>query len=384
MLSQPVDESLEEGNHEKPRPHSAAHQALQALFQDMLDAASTTSDPDDGNFVVSPRELCRTLGINVLEQQDSQEFWKLLLPALDVPRLTDLYQGAYQDYLIALDGSGREKRREEPFLDLSLDVAGNDGESKVGGGSVESALTALFQTPERLSASEGNGWRPSKGDAPIDAHKGSLLTAAGLPPILQLHLKRFHYDWSTGVTTKLNHPFAFPVELDLASLCEGKKEEGGNVDPSRTWYDLQAIVVHAGNYGSGHYYSYVRPDVRSEAWYRFNDHVVEPVSYAEVYRDACGGQVSADQLSDESSPPPPPPPLNALDGPFKRFPRNLFQRLQSLWVHRSSVEPYGYGGRTSNAYVLQYVRRSDVPSLYDDTTEMAPRGASERAGLLPQ
>jgi hypothetical protein len=72
---------------------------------------------------VSPLQLCRILEIPVMEQQDSQEFWKLLLPALQLPSLVDLYQGAYEDYITAVDGSGRERRREEPFLDLSLEVS---------------------------------------------------------------------------------------------------------------------------------------------------------------------------------------------------------------------------------------------------------------------
>ena len=55
-------------------------------------------------------------------QQDSQEFWKLLLPAVGLRQLSDLYKGEYEDYISAIDGSGREKRRSEVFLDLSLDV----------------------------------------------------------------------------------------------------------------------------------------------------------------------------------------------------------------------------------------------------------------------
>ena len=58
-----------------------------------------------------------------MEQQDSQEFWKLLLPALEIESVSDLYKGSFEDYIKALDGSERERRREELFLDLSLDVA---------------------------------------------------------------------------------------------------------------------------------------------------------------------------------------------------------------------------------------------------------------------
>jgi hypothetical protein len=35
----------------------------------------------------------------------------------------DLYQGSFEDYIKATDGSNRERRAEEPFLDLSLDAS---------------------------------------------------------------------------------------------------------------------------------------------------------------------------------------------------------------------------------------------------------------------
>jgi ubiquitin C-terminal hydrolase len=98
------------------KPEKEALIALQEVFEEMVQAGSKKSMP------VIPRSFCRRLGIPVLEQQDSQEFWKLLLPATGLEALTDLYKGSFEDYITALDGSGREKRREELFLDLSLDV----------------------------------------------------------------------------------------------------------------------------------------------------------------------------------------------------------------------------------------------------------------------
>ena len=92
---------------------SVALQSLQQVF-------STISS--DYNQPGTTRALCNSLGINVWAQQDSQEFWKLLLPQLDLSPLMDLYQGCFEDYIIAQDGSDRERRREELFLDLSLEV----------------------------------------------------------------------------------------------------------------------------------------------------------------------------------------------------------------------------------------------------------------------
>jgi Ubiquitin carboxyl-terminal hydrolase len=307
----------------------------------------------------SPASFCRALGIRVLEQQDSQEFWKLLLPAVHLQSLTDLYQGAFEDYIVALDGSGRERRREEAFLDLSLDVhpaSGSEGDGSII--SIADGLQSLFGKPELLSASEGNGWRPDKGGNAVDAHKGSTLMAQGLPPVLQLHLKRFQYDWNTDTTRKINDPVSFPLTLDLRDLCQNNKEETSTDststdDDGSLTYDLQAIVVHAGEYGSGHYYAYVRPDVRQDTWYRFNDHIVDAVTFSEVYADARGGKAPIESAiqADENK------------APSKR--PGWFGRLWGRVGRASCKDPYGYGGRTSNAYVLQYVKRSDVPMLYD-------------------
>ena len=111
------------------------------------------------------------------------------------------------------------------------------------------------------------------------------MVAKGLPPILQFHLKRFNYDWQTDTTTKLNNRFTFPKSIDLAPVCIDVKEE----DP-QSEYKLQAVVIHMGEYGVGHYYAYVRPDIESNKWYRFNDDIVDEVTYKDVTLDAFGGQ----------------------------------------------------------------------------------------------
>lgn len=332
--TKPSVASDDEGPDSVPMPdsesESSALQGLRSLFREM----------DQSPFPVAPSMLCRMLGINVYEQQDSQEFWKLLLPAINIPTLTDLYQGAYIDYIVALDGSNREKRQEETFLDLSLDVQDTE--------SLEKALERLFGAPELLSAAQGNGWRPEKGNDMVDANKGSMLTSYGLPCILQFHLKRFQFDWETETTRKLNDPFRFPLKLELGFICKND-ETNDTQDSSSLVYDLQGIVVHVGEYGTGHYYAYVRTDITSERWYRFNDHQVDCVSWDEVINDA------GNMVNDSSRG------LKAGNGLFSRIRRVLFPPSGS----------HGYGGPTSNAYVLQYVRRSDVPMLYSSDTRYA-------------
>lgn len=206
-------------------------------------------------------------------------------------------------------------------------------------------MKETFGKPEILKVSEGNGWRPEKGAAKVDAHKGSSLLVNGLPTILQFHFKRFTYDWQTDKMTKLNTPFEFPVELDLFGVAKDVEAQEGK-DKLGTQYDLQSIVVHVGEYGMGHYYAYIRPDITGNVWYRFNDDIVEEVTLEEVLRDAFGGKGAA--------------------SPGNESNHFLGRLISSVRNGIRSRDPCGFGGRTGNAYVVQYVRRSDIPKLYAD------------------
>ena len=119
MLSSSADANDDDESVEVDREETTeAALALKEVFENMIEAAT-----NQGSLPYMPRSFCARLGIPPMVQQDSQEFWKLLLPAAGVEELSDLYKGVYEDYISAIDGSGREKRRDEVFLDLSLDVA---------------------------------------------------------------------------------------------------------------------------------------------------------------------------------------------------------------------------------------------------------------------
>ena len=320
---------------------SPALLALACVFADMAAAAVPTGS--HGKLAaVSPIVLTRTLGIPVYEQQDSQEFWKLLLPALNVAHLTDLYQGSFQDYICAQDGSGRQRVREETFLDISLNVR--------DGGSVQDSLAETFGEPELLRVSEGNGWRPAKGEDKVDALKGSRLLAQGLPAILQLHLKRFNYDWNRDLMEKSNVPFSFEPQLDLGPLCyTADKDDSTEKDNKQSiLYDLQGVVIHVGEYNAGHYYAYIRPNLDSDTWFRINDDEIDQVTWEDVITDAIGGMAKTNKGSRTKD-----------DKPRRGF---LGRVLGALG--KKGGGSYGFGGSTSNAYVLQYVKRSERNRLY--------------------
>ena len=109
--------SSDQQQQQQQDPPSEAAVAIKELLDGMVKSAEENSP------AYYPRSFCVRLGIPPMVQQDSQEFWKLLLPAVGSEKLSDLYKGVYVDYISALDGSGRERRRDEIFLDLSLDVS---------------------------------------------------------------------------------------------------------------------------------------------------------------------------------------------------------------------------------------------------------------------
>jgi ubiquitin carboxyl-terminal hydrolase 7 len=155
----------------------------------------------------------------------------------------------------------------------------------------------------------------------------------------QLHLKRFNYDWQIDTTTKLNSRFSFPDILDLSSICSKIQKEQHDL----AVYNLQSVVVHVGEYGAGHYYAYVRRDFRSDVWYRFNDDIVEEVSFKEVVEDAFGGR---------------------SEGAAPSSKRGFLGRIQNLFPGGRGT--HGFGGSSSTAYVVQYVRQCDIPMLYQE------------------
>lgn len=124
----------------------------------------------------------------------------------------------------------------------------------------------------------------------------------------------------------------------------------------------------------GHYYSYVRPDIQQNKWYRFDDEFVTPVEFSDVIADAYGGSRKArrkrarsdsfENINDSVS-------IKRRRGPlqlvFSLF--GMFLRVPKMIVSSPSGGGgggFGYGGRASSAYMIQYVRRSDIPTLYGE------------------
>uniref|UniRef100_A0A4W3J4T1 Ubiquitin carboxyl-terminal hydrolase n=1 Tax=Callorhinchus milii TaxID=7868 RepID=A0A4W3J4T1_CALMI len=85
-----------------------------------------------------------------------------------------------------------------------------------------------------------------------NARKQMLITA--VPPVLNLHLKRFH---QAGLSLrKVNRHVDFPLVLDLAPFCSSNCKNVG--EGNQVLYSLYGIVEHCGSMRGGHYIAYVK------------------------------------------------------------------------------------------------------------------------------
>uniref|UniRef100_A0A7N6C0N4 Ubiquitin carboxyl-terminal hydrolase n=1 Tax=Anabas testudineus TaxID=64144 RepID=A0A7N6C0N4_ANATE len=84
------------------------------------------------------------------------------------------------------------------------------------------------------------------------ARKQMLISC--LPPVITLHLKRFH---QAGMNLrKVNRHVDFPLTLDLAPFCSASCKNLAAEE--RVLYSLYGIVEHSGSMRGGHYAAYVK------------------------------------------------------------------------------------------------------------------------------
>uniref|UniRef100_A0A671VU82 Ubiquitin carboxyl-terminal hydrolase n=1 Tax=Sparus aurata TaxID=8175 RepID=A0A671VU82_SPAAU len=105
---------------------------------------------------------------------------------------------------------------------------------------------------KQLRKSSSSGKNLKDGQIYTSARKQMLISS--LPPVITLHLKRFH---QAGMNLrKVNRHVDFPLILDLAPFCSAscKNLAAGE----RVLYSLYGIVEHSGSMRGGHYTAYVK------------------------------------------------------------------------------------------------------------------------------
>jgi len=229
---------------------------------------------------VNCRELMKSFGwdtVDAFTQHDAQELNRILCDRLEEQMkgtpmdgsIKRLFEGEMENYIECIDVDYKS-RRNETFYDIQLNIKSERG---IELRSIEESLRE-FTAEEIL---EGDNAYEAEGHGKQRAKKGIRFLT--FPPVLNLQLKRFHFDLEKMDMVKLNTKFEFHKKLDLSSFA-----------PGAGTYILHAVVVHSGDVNSGHYYAFIKPDLTGQkGWFKFDDDTVTPCSEYAAVEDNYGG-----------------------------------------------------------------------------------------------
>ncbi|KAL1613183.1 hypothetical protein SLS60_001415 [Paraconiothyrium brasiliense] len=101
-----------------------------------------------------------------------------------------------------------------------------------------------------------------------------------LPPVLILHLKRFHYDVSGP--QKIWKKIGYPLELDIPKEVFPPHKRGGFGARGSPRYRLTAVVYHHGKNASGGHYTVDLRRQEGREWIRMDDTVIRRIRAEDV------------------------------------------------------------------------------------------------------
>ncbi|EGR33307.1 ubiquitin, putative [Ichthyophthirius multifiliis] len=234
------------------------------------------------NFICSIRSYDGE-PINVLVQQDVNEFFHLLTDKIDnefkntnnKQMLQTLIGGTLCNQLISLESEYPYCAETfEPFLTISLDIQNCSN--------IEQAMDA-FVKGDTLEGS--NKYYCENYGRKLKAQKKVYVNQ--LSNNLIITLKRFEFDYQLMQKKKINDYFEFTLSLNISKWAFQNEEQ--QVDPNYYQYDLVGILVHSGTAESGHYYSYIM-NREDKNWYEFNDTQVTEFNINKLKEECFGGQ----------------------------------------------------------------------------------------------
>jgi len=299
---------------EDESPTESVSLALQRVFYHL----QTSDQP------VATNELTKSFGWKSLEtfkHHDVQEFNRILQDKLEKKMkgtqadgtIPKLFTGKMKTYLKCVNVNYTSSKVEE-FNDISLDVKGMKN------------LRESFQYYMLEETMDGENKYHTEDFGLQDAKKG--INFVSFPPVLHLHLKRFEYDAERDASVKINDRHEFPFEIDLEEFLDE------TADKSQSWvYKLTGVLVHSGDLHGGHYWALIKPE-KDGRWLKYDDDRVTPVTDREVLEENYGGE-----------------PLN---GTVPITQRNQIRTMK----------------RFTNAYMLVYVRATEMDSILSPFTEI--------------
>lgn len=157
----------------------------------------------------------------------------------------------------------------EPYSPLQLDI---------GSPEVSNIIDAL-RGLTRAEAMQGE-FLSSKGQ---QARATKQVFIETLPPVLILHLKRFHYDNTTKRAEKIWKQVGYPLELEIPkevfpTSARNRYSAHGGLPK----YRLTGVIYHHGKYASGGHYTV---DIRRQdgnEWIRLDDTVIRRIRSDDV------------------------------------------------------------------------------------------------------
>uniref|UniRef100_A0A0E0F6V7 ubiquitinyl hydrolase 1 n=1 Tax=Oryza meridionalis TaxID=40149 RepID=A0A0E0F6V7_9ORYZ len=302
---------------ENDMPSGSIPLALQSLFYKLQYSDNS----------VATKELTKSFGWDTYDsfmQHDVQELNRVLCEKLEDKMkrtvvegtIEKLFEGHHINYIECINVDYKSNRKES-FYDLQLDVKGCRD------------VYASFDKYVEVERLEGDNKYHAENHGLQDAKKGVLFL--DFPPVLQLQLKRFEYDYMRDTMVKINDRYEFPLQLDL------DRDDGKYLAPDadrsiRNLYALHSVLVHSGGVHGGHYYAFIRPTL-SDQWYKFDDERVTKEDTKKALEEQYGGEEELPQIN---------PGFN--NAPFK------FTKY-------------------SNAYMLVYIRESDKDKIMCNVDE---------------
>ncbi|KAJ3707257.1 hypothetical protein LUZ61_010962 [Rhynchospora tenuis] len=302
---------------ENDMPSGSIPLALQSLFYKLQYSENS----------VSTKELTKSFGWDMHDsfmQHDVQELNRVLSEKLEDKMkgtvvegtIQQLFEGHHMNYIECINVDYKSTRKES-FYDLQLDVKGCRD------------VYASFDKYVEVEKLDGDNKYHAEQFGLQDAKKGVLFI--DFPPVLQLQLKRFEYDFMRDTMVKINDRYEFPLQLDL------DRDNGKYLSPDadrsvRNLYTLHSVLVHSGGVHGGHYYAFIRPTL-SDQWFKFDDERVTKEDIKRALEEQYGGEEELPQTN---------PGLNTTPFKFTKY---------------------------SNAYMLVYIRESDKDKIICNVDE---------------
>jgi hypothetical protein len=331
VLESKVEIGMEEQKEQEELLKDNLLYQLKFMFQSLLHSTRRAFTPE--NWMFAYKDETGLVPVNVLHQQDAQEFLQVLCERMEKllldpspssssgggdqqkPLLSSVYGVQICDQMIkegvdmaaSPSGSAVENRdqyireKHDLMMCISLDVRGTNG--------LESSLKK-FVSGESLSDYLWDENQPR-----VNITKRQCL--GDLSDSVIFHLKRFELNFDTFLREKVNDEFPFPTHVDLYPYTkeglEGISPQALGRTSSYYFYELTGIVVHTGTTDSGHYYSYIKESLEDATeryfrnnkqggspggetpprrWIEFNDSEIQLFSEVRIASECFGGSVA--------------------------------------------------------------------------------------------